>query len=62
MTEDGFLMGFSAYIVPVPLKTEMIPSLLRRVREIYDLDRPPEPMATCKDCALLTNLLAVAST
>ena len=62
MTGEGFLMGFSAHIVPVPLKTEMIPSLLRRVREIYDLDRPPESMAACKDCALLANLLAVAST
>ena len=62
MTGEGFLMGFSAHIVPVPLKTEIIPILLRRVREIYDLDRPPESMAACKDCALLTNLLAVAFT
>lgn len=61
-TGHGFLMEFSAHIVPVRLALDMVPVLLRRVREIFDLTRPPGSSQGCKDCALLENLLSVAST
>ncbi len=61
MTEDGFVMKFSIHVLPVHLKTEMIPKLMRRAREIHDLTRPPNPSRVCKDCTLLQRLLAVAS-
>jgi hypothetical protein len=61
VTTDGFVMEFSAHIVPVQLVPEMVPSLMRKVREVYDLEHPPESLQGCKDCALLGNLLAVAS-
>lgn len=60
-TGQGFLMEFSAHILTVKLKPQLVPRLLRRVREIYDLPRPPESLPDCKDCRLLENLLAVAS-
>jgi hypothetical protein len=59
-TGQGFLMEFSAHILPVELKPKLVPKLLRRVREIQDLTHPPESSRGCIDCALLENLLAVA--
>jgi hypothetical protein len=60
-TGQGFLMEFSAHILPVDLKPKLVPKLLRRVREIYDLKRPPESLPDCENCALLENLFTVAS-
>ena len=60
-TGQGFLMEFSAHILPVRLRPEMVPKLLRRVRVIYDQRRPPQSSQGCEDCQLLANLFAVAS-
>jgi hypothetical protein len=57
MTEAGFLMEFSAHIVPVELKPERIPALLAKVREIYDHKRPPQSREGCEDCGLLKGLI-----
>jgi len=57
---SGFLMEFSAHIRPVNLARDAIPPLLVRVREIYDLNRPPESLKGCKDCALLQGLIDLA--
>jgi hypothetical protein len=59
-TNSGFLMEFSAHIRAVDLAPEKIPPLLARVREIYDLERPPKAQAGCKDCALLKVLSGLA--
>ena len=59
-TDSGFLMEFSAHIRPVDLAPDKIPLLLAKVREIYDLKRPPNIVEGCKDCALLQNLIEVA--
>jgi len=61
LTEGGFVMEFSSHILPVTLRAERIPSLLRTVRNIYDLERPPAPSESCEDCALLDRLISVAS-
>lgn len=60
-TSTGFMMEFSAHIRPVDLAPEIIPSLLAKVRRIYDFDRPPAPGYACEDCALLQGLLDVAA-
>jgi hypothetical protein len=59
-TASGFLMEFSAHIRPVELAPGMIPPLLAKVREIYDQERPPDPLEGCKDCTLLQNLMQLA--
>ena len=59
-TDAGFLMEFSAHIRPVDLAPERIPSLLAKIREIYDRKQAPKPQNGCKDCALLKNLIAIA--
>jgi len=59
--KDGFLMRFSAKVLPIEPNTKMIPPLLARVREIADLSCAPSGRVGCKDCALLENLVAVAA-
>jgi hypothetical protein len=61
LTEAGFIMAFSTHVLPVALAPKRISRLLGRVREIYDRKRPPESRDGCEDCALLKNLIAVAS-
>ncbi len=56
--EQGFIMGFAAKVVEVGLKPEkLIPPLLRKVKAIADLDRPPTANPACKDCAALEGLI-----
>jgi hypothetical protein len=59
-TPSGFVMEFSAHIRPVDLAPDKIPPLLARVREIYDLKRPPKSLKGCKECALLKGLFDLA--
>jgi hypothetical protein len=58
--DDGFLMHFSGKLLPIKLKPDNIPSLLRRVREIYELPQIPDGVEGCKDCQLLNTLLSIA--
>ncbi len=36
---------------------DMIPELLQKAREIYDVLTPPDPAADCKDCRILKELI-----
>ena len=57
---QGFSMGLSATVVPVELDPEgMIPGLMRHVRRVYDLPRPPEPAQGCKDCQAVESLFSM---
>ncbi len=56
--EDGFLMGFAGYILEVRIEDErIIPPLLEKVRETYDLENPPSGNDSCRDCKLLEQLI-----
>jgi PD-(D/E)XK nuclease superfamily len=57
LTKDGFLLGFSAHIVPVEIKPKLIPQLLQRARRILDSASPPAGTSDCEDCAALERLL-----
>lgn len=59
-TSSGFLMEFSAHILPVDLVPDKIPPLLAKVREIYELEHPPQGREGCKDCSLLQDLIKAA--
>ncbi len=61
MLERGFRLPFSSYILRVERKPELIPSLLRRVQRILGSDTLPSPVAGCKDCDRLANLVRIAS-
>ena len=56
--EQGFTMGFAAKVVEVDLKPDkLIPPLLRKVRAIAEMDRPPGGTPGCKDCEALDSLI-----
>ena len=55
-TDDGFLMGFSASVHEIELRPEILPPLLTKVRELYEMEKSPEGMSVCKDCERLDDL------
>ena len=57
---DGFAMGFKAAIHKVKLDTNIIPPLLRKVSEIYDLSSPPIGVEGCEDCEAVDQLARYA--
>ena len=58
--EDGFVMGFSANIIPVSRDEGKLRPLFTRVRQIHDLATAPVGRSGCKDCGLLHQLIQVA--
>lgn len=60
-TEEGFLLGFRARILPVEIKPALVHDLLRLARDILDSPTPPARKLGCKDCDLLDALLRVAA-
>jgi hypothetical protein len=59
--DDGFCMNFSGKLLPIELKPDNVPALLKRVREIYELSQTPGGVEGCKNCELLNTLLSIAS-
>jgi len=57
--EKTDLPGFAANIHKVMLNLSIIPPLLARTREIYELDSAPSGREGCNDCQLLEGLLEV---
>ena len=54
----GFSMGFEATIVDVPLRPEqLIPPLLRRVKDVADMEQSPVGSPDCKDCQAMDTLV-----
>ena len=53
----GFSMEFQSTIVDVALRSEkLIPPLLRRVRDVADMERSPGGSDSCKDCQAMDSL------
>ena len=50
LSNAGMKMSFRATAVPVDLKLDLIPKLLRRAQQIADMQEPPEGKEECKDC------------
>lgn len=58
--EDGFLLGFSATIIPVSRDERTLRPLFARTRQIHDLASAPAGRSGCKDCGLLEHLIHVS--
>jgi len=56
-TENGFIMNFSANIHKVEINQDKLNPLFLRVRELYDMDTPPEGNIGCKDCDNLNEII-----
>ena len=54
---EGFAMGFSANIVHVELKPEMVHPLLVKAKEICDSPVAPSSRRGCRQCGYLNDLL-----
>jgi len=52
----GFKLGFSTKLLPVELDYDLIPPLLRRVRKIMSLKKPPERKLGCEGCYAIADL------
>lgn len=58
ISSDGFSMAFTAKVVPLRLDAdEMIPPLLKKVREIADLPKAPAARRDCRNCPILDSML-----
>jgi len=57
INDNGFLMNFEAKILPVALNLGSIPPLLKRAKDIYDLESPPEGWNGCKECEKLDEMI-----
>lgn len=55
--DDCFFLRFSPKLKPVNVQPEIIPPLLRQVREICDLPKSPPGRPGCRDCSLLESLI-----
>lgn len=55
-TNDGFRLGFSANIHHVGLNVDMISGLLGKVKEIHDMEIPPNGRDGCEDCESVNHL------
>jgi hypothetical protein len=60
VSREGFQMSFSAHILPVKRKPELVPRLLRRARKILNLQTAPASVQGCMDCSLLAGLISAA--
>jgi hypothetical protein len=62
LREDGFLMGFAGHVLQLKLEAEQkVPPLLEKVRDIYDLESPPQGNRDCSDCKLLDQLIVTVT-
>ena len=62
-TSDFIPFPFKVDQVLVDLKpNELIPPLLKRARKLYDMKAPPKSRDGCKNCALLSDLVAAVGT
>lgn len=54
--EDGFVMGFQARVVEIPLGDGLLKDAMARTREIFDLSDAPDGAPGCEDCILVLDL------
>ena len=61
LTTEGFRMDFTARILPVEIKPQLVPKLLQSAKSILESPAPPAGIPGCENCMALAGLLALAS-
>ena len=61
-TDVGFRMSLNAKVVNVELCPQQIPSLLKQVRQLIDMPKPPSALPGCKDCQMLSTMIETCRT
>lgn len=54
--EDGFVMGFQARVVEIPLDDGLLKDAMARTREIFELSDAPDGAPACQDCIRVLDL------
>lgn len=58
-TKQGFDMAFKATPLNVPVDRTQLNEAMETTRTIYDMVKPPEPKADCKDCQALDGIYGI---
>ncbi|MBI4363138.1 MAG: PD-(D/E)XK nuclease family protein [Euryarchaeota archaeon] len=62
LSRDQMNLGFAPRLLPVEMKAErLLPPLLREVRRIHDMEKPPRGVAGCGECAAVEALARAAN-
>jgi hypothetical protein len=54
--EDGFVMGFRARVVQIPIGDELVRYAMARTRKIFELADAPDGVPGCADCTRVLDL------
>ena len=57
--DKGFSMPFKATAMPIELDRTLIPPLLRRAKDILEMERAPEGRKDCKECRLIGEMVGI---
>lgn len=55
----GFAMEFNAQIVGVKINQDLLNPLFEKVRQIFEMNQPPNSAFGCKDCPKVDNLVSI---
>lgn len=61
VTCEGFILNFRARYLQIDLQPEILPPLLTKVHDLYQMDCPPAGREGCKDCRQVDALRALLS-
>lgn len=56
VSDMGFSMPFKATSLPIELDRALIPPLLKKAKEILEMENPPEGREGCKECQLVEEM------
>ena len=57
--DRGFSMPFKATAMPIQLDRALIPPLLRKAKDILEIEKVPEGREGCKECRLVGDLVEI---
>ena len=56
LLDAGFRMGFTAKVLPIELDAELVPGLLARAKDIFEMAKPPGKRKGCRNCGMLESI------
>ncbi len=57
--DHGFALSFTPHVEMVEVQPDLIPTLLRKARKLYDQPSPPRSRRGCKDCEKFAKILSL---
>ena len=60
VSDVGFSMPFKATAMPIELDRALIPPLLRKAKDILEMENPPESQKGCKECKMVDEMARIS--